>query len=194
MCISCANAAANGHSEILPIEQSPVQTLTVGILGPRMAALLVALFIIVVAWGWFLVPKKSGSQRPSALNFRDRLSSAIPQRTKVRRTPDSGVAQASFSQEGAPRVVPVRSGGEHRSMATRRRQVRRALVVLAVLTAAVALYTGAINWWLVHVAIDALLIIYYGLSLQFQDTAVMSPATSTREEETEPVLRRVVGG
>ena len=160
-----------------------------------MAALLVALFIIVVAWGWFLVPKKSGAQRSSALNFRDRMSSAIQQRPKARQAPDSGVAQVSFSREGAPQVIPVRAGGEYRSMATRRRQVRTALVVLAVLTAAVALYTGAVNWWLVHVAMDALLIIYYGLSLQFQAARAAAPSSAAPvREETEPVLRRVVGG
>jgi len=34
-----------------------------------MAALMIALFIILVAWGWYLVPKKTGAHKSSRLSF-----------------------------------------------------------------------------------------------------------------------------
>lgn len=67
---------------------------------------------------------------------------------------------------------------------------------MAVVSVAAALYTGSFNWWLVHIGVDALLLIYYGLSLQVQRSAPSvsrSPVMASRER-SDPVLRRVVGG
>ena len=66
----------------------------------------------------------------------------------------------------------------------------------AVISAAAALYTRSLNWWLTHIGIDALLLVYYGLSLQVQSRAVSvsrSPGVGSTGR-SDPVLRRVVGG
>ena len=66
---------------------------------------------------------------------------------------------------------------------------------MAVISAVAALYTGSLNWWLTHIGVDALLLIYYGLSLQVQSRAASASRAGVGSRgRSDPVLRRVVGG
>ncbi len=155
-----------------------------------MAGLIIALFIILVAWGWYLIPKKSGAQKTSTLSF-------FGQQSKGGQSSGVTVIPVSYLKEdpGHDRLDPI--GREQRPMASaRRRRVRTFLVVLAFLSVAAALYTGSLNWWLAHIGIDALLVIYYGLAMQFQSSnalASYSPGSMDRGESVS-LLRKVAGG
>jgi len=159
-----------------------------------MAALIIALFLIVVVWGWFLIPKKAGAHKASTLNVRGKQSKAPNQRSRSKSVADVTVVPVAGTRTGYGAPVPV-VGGNPSGASNRRRRVRAVLVALAVLSAAAALYTGSVNWWFFHAACDALLIIYYGLAMQLQDSRVGRTITSTpSEEEARPALRRVAGG
>lgn len=69
------------------------------------------------------------------------------------------------------------------------------LVSMAILSAAAAFYTGSVNWWLVHAASDALVVIYFGLAMQLRDgRAKATTAAPSAREQSRPGLRRVAGG
>ncbi len=158
-----------------------------------MAVLIIALFVIVVVWGWYLVPKKSGAHKSSTLNVRGRrLASRSPQ-PPPGATSDVTVARVATAARA--RIAPVPDGAGSGAFA-RRQRVRTVLVGAAVVSLAAALYTGSISWWWLHVAIDGLLVIYYGLALQFRENrgVGMTPTVSRPQEESPPVLRKVVGG
>ena len=159
------------------------------------AALIIALFVIVVVWGWYLIPTKSGAHRSSTLSFWGRQSKVASQRPQARPAPEVKVvpvAQAAAEPLGSVPFAIVQQG----SMAfARRRRVRTVLVAMAVITVAAGLYTGSLNWWLAHVAVDALLIIYYGLAMQFQGSRVgMASSVISAQGGSREVLRRVAGG
>lgn len=159
-----------------------------------MAALIIALFVIVVVWGYFLIPTKAGAHKSSALNFRGRQSRTTGQ-TPTQPLSGVTVVPVSRSPNGHGAPVPV-VGGVRSGASVRRRRIRNALVTMAVISAAASLYTGSINWWLTHVGIDALLIIYFGLALQLQDTRAARAATASPsgQQASRPALRRVAGG
>ncbi len=157
-----------------------------------MAALIIALFVILVAWGWYLVPKKSGAHKASTLSF-------IGQQSKSRPFPDVTIIPvAQIEKDPGHRIyVPGVPGLGQPSMATaRRRRIRGTLGTMAVLSVAAALYTGSSNWWLTHIGVDALLLIYYGLSQQLRSSGarVLRSSDYAGAGESEPILRRVAGG
>lgn len=71
------------------------------------------------------------------------------------------------------------------------------MIAAAGASAAAALYTGSVDWWLTHAAFDAMLIIYYGLEMRLQEGAaarrVATPG-SPEQQASQPALRRVAGG
>ena len=155
-----------------------------------MAALMIALFVILVAWGWYLVPKKTGAHKSSRLSFgrQQPRSGRVPDVTVI---PVARVAGSTGNGEHVPGAP-----GPPSAASARRSRIRGVLVAMAVISAASALYTRSLNWWLTHIGIDALLLIYYGLSLQVQSRAASlsrSPGVGSRGR-SDPVLRRVVGG
>ncbi len=156
-----------------------------------MAVLIIALFVIVVVWGWYLVPKKTGAHKSSTLNVRGRQITSRSQRPASRSVPGVTVVAGVANPRVTP--VPARVGS---GASTRRRRIRTGLVIAAVLSIAAALYTGSINWWWAHLAMDALLIIYYGLSMQIRENraAQIAPTVSRFQEESRSGLRKVVGG
>ncbi|MCE2527505.1 MAG: hypothetical protein J4G00_08235 [Actinomycetia bacterium] len=159
-----------------------------------MAALIIALFVIVVVWGWYLIPKKAGAHKASTLNVRGRQSKTASQVARSKSTPDVQVVPAAGTRTGYGAPVPV-VGGNRSGATNRRRRVRAVLIAMAVLSAAAALYTGSVNWWLTHAASDALLLIYFGLALQLQDgKAASTNAAPATQQESQPALRRVAGG
>ena len=158
-----------------------------------MAALIIALFVIVVVWGWFLIPKKAGAHNASTLKVRGKRSKTPNPRSVAKPAADITVVPAAGTRRGYGAPVPV-VGGHRPGASARRRRVRAVLVAMAVLSAAVALYTGSINWWLFHAASDALLIIYYGLAMHLRDSGATRTPSATRSEATRPALRRVAGG
>ena len=162
-----------------------------------MAALIIALFLIVVVWGWFLIPKKAGAHKASTMSVRGRQSKTPGPRSRSRSTAaDVTVVPVASTGTSPGAPVPV-VGGQRTRASARRRRVRTVLITAAVTTVAAALYTGSINWWLTHAAFDALLVICYGLEMQLQDGAadkrVPTPA-SADQEPAQPALRRVAGG
>ena len=154
-----------------------------------MAVLIISLFVIVVVWGWYLVPKRSGTHKTSTLNVRGRGLLTRSQPTPSGATP---VGAPPVEKRGLAPVPNTRQSGAF----TRRQRVRAVLAGAAVVSLAVALYTGSINWWWLHLAMDGLLILYYGLSLQMRENrGVRMTGTVPRyREESSPVLRRAVGG
>ena len=162
----------------------------VGILISVMAALMIALFIILVAWGWYLVPKKTGAHKSSRLSFgrQQSKSGSAPAVTVI---PVARVAGSIGHQERAPGAP-----GPPSPASARRSRIRGVLVAMAVISAAAALYTGSLNWWLTHIGVDALLLVYYGLSLQVQSRAASASRSAGlgSRGRSDPVLRRVVGG
>lgn len=160
-----------------------------------MAAYIIALFLIVVVWGWYLIPKKAGAHKASTLNIGGRRPKVASPRSVVKSPGEITVVPVAGSQAGIGAPVPV-VGGSRSGANARRRQVRSVLGALAVLTVAAALFTGSITWWLVHICFDGLLIIYYGLTMQLQDnqTAVIARAAPSDNRESQPRLRRVAGG
>ena len=156
-----------------------------------MAALIIALFVILVAWGWYLVPKKTGAHRASTLSFIGQQSSRPSADVTV-------IPVAQIEKEPGHRIyVPgVPRPGQPSLASARRRRIRGTLVTMAVVSVAAALYTGSSNWWLTHIGVDALLLIYYGLSQQLRSSGARvsrSPAYAGAGE-SEPILRRVAGG
>ncbi|MDE0602702.1 MAG: hypothetical protein OXI56_12980 [bacterium] len=155
-----------------------------------MAALMIALFVILVAWGWYLVPKKTGAHKSSRLSFGR-------QQSKSGRTPEVTVIPVArvTGNNGYQERVPGAPGPPSAASA-RRSRVRGFLLAMAVISAAAALYTRSLNWWLTHIGIDALLLVYYGLSLQLQSrSASVSRSRGVGSRgRSDPVLRRVVGG
>ena len=162
-----------------------------------MAALIIALFLIVVVWGWFLIPKKAGAHKASTLSVRGRQAKSAGQRTRPRSAAaDVTVVPVAHTATSPGAPVPV-VGGQRARASARRRRVRTVLITAAVASLAGALYTGSVNWWLTHAAFDAMLIIYYGLEMQLQDSATSrkTPASADAEREAaQPALRRVAGG
>lgn len=159
-----------------------------------MAMLIIALFLIVVVWGWFLIPKKAGAHKASALSVRNRKSRTARQAALSKSNGDVHVVPVAGARTGFGAPVPV-VGGNRSGASTRRRRVRTVLVSMAILSAAAALYTGSLNWWLVHAASDALLLIYFGLAMQLRDERTKAkPAAPSAREESRPALRRVAGG
>ena len=152
-----------------------------------MAALIIALFVILVAWGWYLAPKKTGAHKASTLSFIGRPS---PDATVVR------VAQIEEKPGHGIYVPGVPRPGQPSLASARRRRIRGTLVTMAVLSVAAALYTGSTNWWLTHIGVDALLLIYYGLSHQVRSSGarVSRPPAYVGAGESEAILRRVAGG
>lgn len=162
-----------------------------------MAALIIALFLIVVVWGWFLIPKKAGAHKASTLSVRGRQAKRGSQRTRSRSAAaDVTVVPVANTATGPGAPVPV-AGGQRTRASARRRRVRTVLITAAVGSLAGALYTGSVNWWLTHAAFDAMLIIYYGLEMQLQDSAGARRVRTSEDAEQEvaqPALRRVAGG
>ena len=162
----------------------------VGILVSFMAALMIALFVILVAWGWYLVPKKTGAHKSSRLSFgrQQPKSGRAPAVTVI---PVARVAGSNGFRERVPGAP-----GPPSAASTRRGRIRGVLVAAAVISVAAALYTRSLNWWLTHIGIDALLLVYYGLSLQVQSRAAsLSRSRGVGSSgRPDPVLRRVVGG
>ncbi len=158
-----------------------------------MAVLIIALFVIVVVWGWYLVPKKTGAHKSSTLNVRGRQITSRSQRSASRSVPGATVVPVAGAANPRVTPVPARVGS---GASTRRRRIRTGLVIAVVLSIAAALYTGSSNWWWVHLAMDALLIIYYGLSMQIRENraAQIAPTVSRFQEESRSGLRKVVGG
>ena len=158
-----------------------------------MAVLIIALFVIVVVWGWYLMPKKTGAHKSSQLNVRGRK--VISRGQNLRPEPVTDVAVIPVAPAAKAREMPV-AAVTGTGASARRRRVRAILAGAALVSVAAALYTGSINWWLIHVAMDALLIIYYGLSLQLQESRATraAPVVARFQEETRPTLRKVVGG
>ncbi len=157
-----------------------------------MAALIIALFVILVAWGWYLVPKKTGAHKASTLSFIGQQSKSLP-------SPDVTVIPvAQIEKEPGHRIyVPGVPGPGQPSLASaRRRRIRGTLVTMAIVSVAAALYTGSTNWWFTHIGVDALLLIYYGLSqhLRSSGARVSRPPAYAGAGESEPILRRVAGG
>ena len=155
-----------------------------------MAALMIALFVILVAWGWYLVPKKTGAHKSSRLSF-GRQQSKSGRAPEVTVIPVARVAGNSAYREQVPGAP-----GPPSPASARRSRIRGVLVAMAVISAAAALYIRSLNWWLIHIGVDALLLIYYGLSLQVQSRAASlsrSQGAGSRGR-SDPVLRRVVGG
>ena len=154
-----------------------------------MAALMIALFVILVAWGWYLAPKKTGAHKSSRLSFGR-------QQSRSGRAPQVTVIPAARSDgRGYGENVPGAPGPPSAASA-RRSRIRGVLVAMVVISAAAALYTRSLNWLLTHIGMDALLLVYYGLSLQVQSRASSlsrSPGVGTTGR-SDPVLRRVVGG
>jgi hypothetical protein len=157
-----------------------------------MAALIIALFPIVVVWGWFLIPKKGGAHKAATFSMGGQpKTNGRKSRSKQDEVTVVPVTNTGFGH-GAP--VPV-VGGHRTGASARRRRVRTVLVGAAVGSLVLALYAASVNWWLTHAAFDALLLIYYGLEMQLQDGSVRGAATPTSTEQaTQPALRRVVGG
>ena len=89
-----------------------------------MAALIIALFLIVVVWGWFLIPKKAGAHKASTLSVRGRQArsgeseelapSLLPLMSRLFPWPSTATGP------GAP--VPVVPGDSGRRASARRRQ------------------------------------------------------------------------
>lgn len=155
-----------------------------------MAALMIALFVILVAWGWYLAPKKTGAHKSSRLSF-GRQQSKSGRAPEVTVIPVARVAGSPGYGEHVPGAP-----GPPSAASARRSRIRGVLVAMAVISAAAALYTRSLNWLLTHIGMDALLLVYYGLSLQVQSRASslsrsLGVGTTGRSD---PVLRRVVGG
>lgn len=159
-----------------------------------MATLIVALFVIIAVWGWYLIPKKGGAHQAAATGVREWGSKNRVQRMRAKQDSDVRVIPAAGTQAGVGAPVQV-VGGTRTNASTRRRRVRTSLIGMAVLSLAIAFYTGSANWWITHVAVDALLIIYYGLAMHIEANAAARPAVTTRSarEEAPPTLRRVSG-
>ncbi len=157
-----------------------------------MAVLIISLFVIVVVWGWYLIPKKSGAHKTSTLNVRGRRLTSRNQPPLSGATPEVAAVRVAPAEQARLAPVPNNRQGAF----TRRQRVRAVLAGAAVVSLAVALYTGSINWWWFHMAIDGLLIVYYGLSLQMRENrgVRMTGTVSRHQEESPPVLRRAVGG
>ena len=158
-----------------------------------MAVLIIALFVIVVAWGWYLVPKKTGAHKSSRLNVRGREFTSRGRQPEPTAATRVSVAPVAGRPAASVRPVPSPVGS---GASARRRRVRTVLVSTALVTVAAALYTGSVTWWWVHLAVDGLLVIYYGLSMQLQQnrTALFPPTAARPIEESRPTLRKVVGG
>ena len=158
-----------------------------------MAALIIALFVIVAVWGWFLVPKKTGAHRSSSLSIRGRRFKPDGQRTRSGPTPEVTAIPVAGMAKGRVAVVPAGAGT---GPSARRRRVRAVLIGAAVVSLAAALYTTSMTWWWTHLAVDGLLVIYYGLWMQWQEGRAIrvSPSISRTEQESRPALRKVVGG
>lgn len=138
-----------------------------------------------------MIPKRTGAHKSSALNVRDRRFRFGSRQSSPESAPDVTVAPAA-----APRRVAAVPAAASSGAWARRRRIRTILVSAAVVSAAIALYTGSINWWWTHVGVDALLILYYGLSMQFEASrgARVAPPVAPVQEESRPALRKVVGG
>ncbi|MYD42006.1 MAG: hypothetical protein F4W94_09835 [Acidimicrobiia bacterium] len=151
---------------------------------------MIALFVILVAWGWYLAPKKTGAHRSSRLSFgrRQSKSGRALNATVIPVAPVTGNIGFQQHVPGAP--------GPPTAASARRSRIRGVLVAVAVMSAVAALYTRSLNWLLIHIGIDALLLVYYGLSLQVQSkTASLSRSPGVGSTgRPDPVLRRVVGG
>ena len=161
-----------------------------------MAALIIALFLIVVVWGWFLIPKKAGAHKASTLSVRGRQARTASQKTRSKSAADVTVVPVASTATGPGAPVPV-AGGQRTRASARRRRVRTILITAAVSSLAGALYTGSLNWWLTHAAFDAMLIIYYGLEMQLQDSGTgrrVPTAAEAEQKLAQPALRRVAGG
>lgn len=158
-----------------------------------MAILIIALFVIVVVWGWYMVPKKTGAHKSSTLNVRGRQFKSRSQRPRAQ--PSSGVTVVPAAAASPTRVAAVPSGPVSNASA-RRRRIMIGLATAALVAAAAAFYTGSASWWWVHVAFDGCLIMYYGLTLQLQQSrsALIAPVASRSPAESRPPLRQVVGG
>lgn len=158
-----------------------------------MAALIIALFVIVAVWGWFLVPKRTGAHRSSTLSVRGRQFEAARRDTPSEPAPEVAAIPVAGPARGRIAVVPTGAGS---GPSARRRRVRAVLIGAAVASLAAALYTTSMTWWWIHLAVDGLLVIYYGLWMQWQEgraVPVSRPAGLT-ERESRPALRKVVGG
>ena len=154
-----------------------------------MAALLVALFVIVVVWALYLIPSKS--RNSSTLTFWGRQSKVSSHQPVTQ--PVSGVKVVPIAKARSQPLssVPIAVIQRGSTAPARRRRVRTVLVAMAVITAASGLYAGSLNWWLAHVVVDGLLIIYSGLAMLVRGGSAGSYSTVSLAERQ--VLRRVSG-